>query len=55
MKIENMLVPTKIVSGRRTVDGAGVSLVCIFGQRDVRGFDPFLLPGDLTRKTLPTT
>ena len=33
----------KIVTGRRAVDGAGVSLVRVFGYRDTKDFDPFLL------------
>jgi len=38
-----MRVPAKIVSGRGTVDGAGVSLVRVFGYHDVKDFDPFLM------------
>ncbi len=41
--MENMRVPAKIVSGRRTTDGAGVSLVRVFGYHDVKDFDPFLM------------
>ena len=33
----------KVVRGSRQVDGAGVSLVRVFGFHDVRDFDPFLL------------
>jgi len=33
----------KIVCGRPAVDGAGVHMVRVFGNRDVRDFDPFLL------------
>lgn len=33
----------KIVTGQRTVDGAGVSLVRVIGYRDTRDFDPFLM------------
>lgn len=41
--MENMRVPARIVSGRRTTDGAGVSLVRVFGYHDVKDFDPFLM------------
>lgn len=34
---------SKRVVGRNAVDGAGVRLVRVFGDRDVRDFDPFLL------------
>jgi quercetin 2,3-dioxygenase len=33
----------KIVKGRAAVDGAGVSLVRVFGRDETREFDPFLL------------
>jgi len=33
----------KTVSGQRAVDGAGVSLVRVIGNRDVYDFDPFLM------------
>ena len=33
----------KTVRGFRTVDGAGVSLVRVLGNRDVYDFDPFLM------------
>jgi redox-sensitive bicupin YhaK (pirin superfamily) len=33
----------KKVQGRRTTDGAGVSLVRVLGQSDVKDFDPFLM------------
>ncbi len=33
----------KVVRGQRTVDGAGVSLVRVIGNRDVYDFDPFLM------------
>lgn len=33
----------KIVTGQRTRDGAGVSLVRVIGNRDVEDFDPFLM------------
>ncbi len=33
----------RVVKGTRQVDGAGVSLVRVFGYHDVRDFDPFLL------------
>lgn len=33
----------KIVRGSNQIDGAGVHLVRVFGYRDVRDFDPFLL------------
>lgn len=33
----------KIVKGTSQVDGAGVHLVRVFGYRDTRGFDPFLM------------
>jgi redox-sensitive bicupin YhaK (pirin superfamily) len=33
----------KKVQGRRAVDGAGVSLVRVLGQGDVKDFDPFLM------------
>ena len=32
----------KVVRGSRQVDGAGVSLVRVFGFHDVGDFDPFL-------------
>ncbi|NCB17859.1 MAG: pirin family protein, partial [Synergistales bacterium] len=38
--MENIRKPVKTVSGRRTTDGAGVSLVRVFGHRDVEDFDP---------------
>ena len=41
--MENIRKPVKTVSGRRTTDGAGVSLVRVFGHRDVEDFDPFLM------------
>ncbi len=41
--MENIRKPMKTVSGRRTTDGAGVSLVRVFGHRDVEDFDPFLM------------
>ena len=51
----------KTVQGRRTVDGAGVNLVRVLGNRDVEDFDPFLMldsfdstdPNDYT-KGFPT-
>lgn len=33
----------KIVTGSNTIDGAGVNLVRVFGNNDVKEFDPFLL------------
>ncbi|MDO5523838.1 MAG: pirin family protein [Bacteroidia bacterium] len=33
----------KVVKGSRQIDGAGVHLVRVFGHRDVKDFDPFLL------------
>lgn len=33
----------KLVKGQRTTDGAGVRLVRVLGNRDVRDFDPFLM------------
>ncbi len=33
----------RIVSGQRTSDGAGVSLVRVLGYHDVKDFDPFLM------------
>lgn len=33
----------KVVAGRRTQDGAGVSLVRVFGYRETADFDPFLM------------
>ena len=33
----------KTIRGQRTVDGAGVSLVRVIGNRDVYDFDPFLM------------
>ena len=33
----------KVVRGQRAVDGAGVSLVRVIGNRDVYDFDPFLM------------
>lgn len=41
MKEERKIL--RIVSGARTVDGAGVSLVRVFGNRDTADFDPFLM------------
>ncbi len=41
--MSNVRIPAKIVSGRRTTDGAGVNLVRVFGYRDVKDFDPFLM------------
>ncbi len=41
--MENIRIPAKVVSGRRTTDGAGVSLVRVFGRPDVKDFDPFLM------------
>ena len=34
---------TDVVTGQPAVDGAGVRLVRVLGQRDVRTFDPFLM------------
>ncbi len=33
----------KIITGKSAVDGAGVKLVRVFGNRDTQDFDPFLL------------
>lgn len=33
----------RIVTGRQAIDGAGVKLVRVFGNRDVEDFDPFLM------------
>lgn len=33
----------KVVAGRQAVDGAGVKLVRVFGNKDVKEFDPFLM------------
>lgn len=33
----------RVAAGRNAVDGAGVRLVRVFGNRDVRDFDPFLM------------
>lgn len=33
----------KVVKGSRQMDGAGVHLVRVFGHRDVKDFDPFLM------------
>ncbi len=33
----------RIVTGRQTIDGAGVSLVRVFGYHDTEDFDPFLM------------
>ena len=33
----------KIITGQRTVDGAGVNLVRVFGYNDTKDFDPFLM------------
>jgi len=33
----------KIITGKRTVDGAGVNLVRVFGYNDTKDFDPFLM------------
>lgn len=33
----------KVIVGERTVDGAGVSLVRVFGYHDTKDFDPFLM------------
>ena len=35
---------TRIVRGRKTVDGAGVHLRRILGEQTVVDFDPFLMP-----------
>ncbi|MDO5665482.1 MAG: pirin family protein [Bacteroidia bacterium] len=34
---------TKVVKGSRQIDGAGVHLVRVFGYRDTKNFDPFLM------------
>lgn len=34
---------SKMVSGKRATDGAGVRLVRVLGNRDVKDFDPFLM------------
>lgn len=39
----NIRTIKKIITGRSTVDGAGVKLVRIFGYNDVKEFDPFLM------------
>lgn len=36
-------IVVKTVQGHRTVDGAGVNLVRVLGNKDVRDFDPFLM------------
>lgn len=33
----------KVITGRNSVDGAGVKLVRVFGNNDVKDFDPFLM------------
>ncbi|MDF2929389.1 MAG: Pirin domain protein [Anaerospora sp.] len=33
----------KIVTGKHTVDGAGVKLVRVIGHDDIKEFDPFLM------------
>lgn len=33
----------KVIAGQRTVDGAGVNLVRVFGYYDTKDFDPFLM------------
>lgn len=33
----------KVITGQRTTDGAGVKLVRVFGNRDTKDFDPFLM------------
>ena len=33
----------KIITGQRTIDGAGVNLVRVFGYYDTKDFDPFLM------------
>ena len=35
--------PVRRIWGKRTTDGAGVSLVRVFGHHDVKEFDPFLM------------
>ena len=33
----------KIVTGKQTMDGAGVKLVRVIGRDDTKEFDPFLM------------
>lgn len=41
--MSNLRTVKKIVTGHRTVDGAGVSLVRVLGYHDTKDFDPFLM------------
>ncbi|PRR84336.1 pirin family protein [Clostridium vincentii] len=41
--MNNIRTIKKIITGQRTVDGAGVNLVRVFGYNDTKNFDPFLM------------
>ena len=41
--MSNVRTVRKVVTGKNAIDGAGVSLVRVFGYRDVKDFDPFLM------------
>ncbi len=41
--MSNVRTVRKIVTGKNAIDGAGVRLVRVFGYRDVKDFDPFLM------------
>lgn len=33
----------KVITGKKTIDGAGVHLIRVFGNRETMDFDPFLM------------
>lgn len=41
--ISNTRTIKKVITGKETVDGAGVKLVRVFGHSDTKDFDPFLM------------
>lgn len=41
--LNNIRTIKKIITGKNTTDGAGVSLVRVFGYNDTKEFDPFLM------------
>ena len=41
--LDNIRTIKKIIIGKNTTDGAGVSLVRVFGYNDTKEFDPFLM------------
>src|SRR5665647_67662 len=55
--MSNLRTIRKIVTGKNTIDGAGVKLVRVIGYNDTKDFDPFLMldafdstdPDDYTR------